>query len=307
MSGKLSGRVPDGTGLSQAEPSGLGPPGFDPSRERTALSYWFPKVEAAGLPVPKTVLLPMPDDAHEAILTLLWNGEADLTPAEAFLRELRAACEAIGFPVFLRTDHTSGKHDWRRTCFVPSAEDLGAHVCGIAEFSECNGMFGELPWSSWAVREMLPTIPVGVCPRFGDMPVCKEFRFFVDGGMIECFHPYWPREALEQGGCHLSDTDYAALCTPEDEGELRRIASRAGAALGGRWSVDLLATERGWFLTDMAEAEKSYHWPECVRDSDGSQKGGDAEGGSVACDDSAGRQASPEHSISHQEETDGQG
>ena len=28
------GRVPDGTGLSQAEPSGLGPSGFDPSRFR---------------------------------------------------------------------------------------------------------------------------------------------------------------------------------------------------------------------------------------------------------------------------------
>ena len=28
-------------------------------KDRTALSYWFPKIEAAGLPVPKTILVKM--------------------------------------------------------------------------------------------------------------------------------------------------------------------------------------------------------------------------------------------------------
>ena len=32
--------------------------------DKTALSYWFPKLEAAGLPVPKTVLLEMPLEAQ---------------------------------------------------------------------------------------------------------------------------------------------------------------------------------------------------------------------------------------------------
>ena len=38
-----SGRVPDGTGLSQAEPQeGLGPSGFDPSRDcRWCFGGWY--------------------------------------------------------------------------------------------------------------------------------------------------------------------------------------------------------------------------------------------------------------------------
>jgi hypothetical protein len=27
--------------------------------------------------------------------------------------------------------------------------------------------------------------------------------------------------------------------------------------------VDILETKRGWFVTDMAEAGKSWHWPGC--------------------------------------------
>ncbi len=48
--------------------------------------------------------------------------------------------------------------------------------------------------------------------------------------------------------------------------EIRSLASRAGAAIGGAWSVDILETTRGWFVTDMAEAHKSYHWPTCPKE-----------------------------------------
>src|SRR5687768_15652976 len=60
------GRVPDGTGLSQAEPQeGLGPTGFDPSRwnelfcalanARYALEFWEREAAVAarhGVPIP---------------------------------------------------------------------------------------------------------------------------------------------------------------------------------------------------------------------------------------------------------------
>jgi hypothetical protein len=240
------GRVPDGTGLSQAEPSSTvsALTGFDPSRDKTALSYWFPKVEAAGLPVPKTLIVPMPNGVRKTIFTHLWGEEADPSNVEAFVAELRGIAAPLGYPFFLRTDHTSGKHNWRETCFVADPAQLGRHVYAIAEDSEMAGIVG-MPWNVWVVREMLPTTPVGVCPAYANMPVCKEFRFFVDGPDIECFHPYWPRHALERGGCNLSDAEYVELCEPGDSYALGEIASAAGRAVGGRWSVDLLSTERG--------------------------------------------------------------
>ena len=45
--------------------------------------------------------------------------------------------------------------------------------------------------------------------------------------------------------------------------ELRNLASAAGKAVGGEWSVDILETRRGWYITDMAEAYKSWHWKDC--------------------------------------------
>lgn len=241
--------------------------------DATALSYWFPLIEASGLPVPKTVILPMPAEAIADAWEIFDNKEPS-GAVDAFAGELKAAAAEYGTPFFLRTDHTSGKHDWKDACFVADPNKIASHVLQIAYFSEMH----MIEWGgNWVVREFLPTISNGVCPRFGDMPVCKEFRFFVDGGNIECVHPYWPRHALEQGGFAISDDDYAALCSMPDEALLHRLASDAGKAVGGRWSVDLLETERGWFLTDMAEAHKSFHWEECPAKAMSARQGQDAQ------------------------------
>jgi hypothetical protein len=112
------------------------------------------------------------------------------------------------------------------------------------------------------VREFLPTMPVGVCPRYGNMPVCREYRYFIEDGRYCCSHPYWPMEALVDGGFDISQQEFDALCAGRTQA-LDRIAIDAGEALGGAWSVDVLETERGWIVTDMAEASKSYHWAGC--------------------------------------------
>lgn len=225
--------------------------------DRTALSYWFPKLLAAGLPVPRTTIIQMPSDAQEDIWAA-FDGEDGTGATKPFFDALAASAAEIGFPCFLRTDHTSGKHDWERTCFVQSAADILQHVYNIAEFSECISV----PWDVWVVRELLPTIPLGVCLGYGNMPICREFRFFVDDGVVRCWHPYWPLHALEIG-CAPDDLDCEALCRMDDEPALRALASAAGAAVGGSWSVDLLETRRGWFITDLAEAHKSFHWDGC--------------------------------------------
>lgn len=119
------------------------------------------------------------------------------------------------------------------------------------------------------MREYLPIIPHGICRNYGNMPVCREFRFFVDDGVIRCRHPYWPDHALEQGGLNLTLAKYNELCRLPDMNDglepeaIDRLAEAAGRAVGGSWSIDILETKRGWFVTDMAEAHKSYHWEAC--------------------------------------------
>jgi len=228
-------------------------------------------VQAAGLPVPETLIV-----WPESDLTPLVDGKG-VSGFGRFVKDLSGAAKAIGYPVFLRTGWGSGKHDWLDTCYVTREADLAQHVCNLVEWSACAGVMG-LPTDVWAVREMLPTEPFFTA--FRGMPICREFRVFVDGPEVVCMHAYWPRGALVEGfpmepgadrkgtargvpdGFDQAYKSLCGLCTAERD-DILEIASCAGRAVGGAWSVDVLDTRRGWYLTDMAEASRSFHWDGC--------------------------------------------
>lgn len=231
--------------------------------DKTRLSYWFPKLSKAGLPVPETLIVPITAQAQDEIWNWL-DGKPDTGAADAFIAQLTDAAQSLGLPCFLRTDHTSGKHSWKDTCYLADVKKLKQHVHSIVEFSACADFIG-LPWDMWAVRGLLPTQPYGFCPSYGNMPINKEFRFFVKDGDVQCWHPYWPSDALQQGRAvgPSGSVNYGNLCRMDDENELSELASEAGKAVGGSWSVDILETSIGWYVTDMAEAHKSFHWEGC--------------------------------------------
>ena len=228
--------------------------------ELSRLSYWFPRLEAAGIPVPRTILLDMPREAIGETWDVLDGSRAPRPHLEAFADQVADAARTVGLPAFLRTDHTSGKHDWQRTCRLVAPQQVLRHVMALIEYSHLVDMIG-LPFDKWAVREFLPTRPVGHCPNFGYMPVVKEYRFFVRDGEVVCWHPYWSEGALRQGGVVFDQGhDVDSLHALDDLAQLEKLASAAGEAVGGEWSVDLLQTDRGWYVTDMAEAHRSGHY-----------------------------------------------
>jgi hypothetical protein len=198
---------------------------------------------------------------------VLYGEKPEIDPMESpFWSELKSAVEKIGTPCFIRTENTSAKHSWEDSCFLADPSDLVKHVYAIAEFSEIADMCG-LSFGSWYIRELLPTVPYGHCPRYGNFPVAKEFRFFVSDGKVSCFHPYWPLEPLQDGGWNPDapeDVAFSELSSLPEGCELHALAETVGRAVPGSWSIDILETERGWFVTDMAEAHRSFHWEGCV-------------------------------------------
>jgi hypothetical protein len=236
--------------------------------DRNCLSYWYPKLLAADLPVPRTRIVRVPtisvmDDLYRP---LDLDGEDFAGPARTWLAVLDLAAAEIGFPCFLRTGHTSNKHDWERTCYLRRPEGLTSHVLALIEFSEIADMCGS-PWNVWAVRELLPTKPVAVVYR--GMPLCREFRCFVRDHKLLCLHSYWPERAVMDGFPGEVPVDFASIyravtdLTDSEREEVECLASAAGRAVGGEWSVDLLDTRDGWMITDMATANRSWHWPGC--------------------------------------------
>ena len=227
----------------------------------SALSYWFPKIRDAGLPVPKTHMLRMGKETEEQIYLALRDLPFVKEWVDQFCLAIHGAATNVGYPAFLRTDHTSDKHSWKDSCFLRYHIYIRYHLFAIVEFSSMADMIG-LPCDRWAVREYLPIKPLGHCPLYKDMPVCREYRFFVTGGRVDCWHPYWPKEAIIEGGLSEKEIDIEALHA-EPPGKLFQLAESAGRAVGGSWSVDILDTEKGWYITDMAEAWESWHWPAC--------------------------------------------
>lgn len=242
--------------------------------DRNCLSHWFPKLQAAGLPVPKTEIV-------RTDVELEWLLDGKLPEGWApFLAKLTDAVQKIGTPCFLRTGLTSGKHDWQDTCHVLDIDRLGRHVGALVEYSAMD-LLG-LDTSVWCVRELLPTRPI--FRVYKGFPVVREWRCFVDvdspDSIVVCTHPYWPKEALLRGFPKRSSSweeepqiqipqnfeeIYAHLCKPTERElvEVRVLAEKAAWALGGQWSVDILQTDKGWYVTDCALAERSFHWEHC--------------------------------------------
>jgi hypothetical protein len=106
-----------------------------------------------------------------------------------------------------------------------------------------------------------------VCHAYDGMPVTREFRLFVDGERVTHAQPYWPEQAVADGrpnrnyGAWRRGLALASKATRHERDLLATLASRAGSALGGAWSVDLLQDADGkWWLTDCAVAETSYRY-----------------------------------------------
>lgn len=234
---------------------------------RNDLAYWFPKLEATGVPVPRTTIVKV--EGPRLWASELGAGEKDSVSLAPLLAKLTEAANAFGYPVFLRTGIGSGKHNWEDTCFVPNAESIRSHVASLIEWSECVSMIG-LPYDTWAVREFLPLVTTFKAFH-GKMPINKERRYFVEAGKVLCAHPYWPSFALEG---HVPDevTDWAFrleelnASTRDEMNHLTEMSQVVSRAFDGAWSLDWAATndpKRPWVAIDMAVASESFHWPGC--------------------------------------------
>lgn len=236
--------------------------------QRNCLSNWFQRLQAAAVPVPRTEIV------HTALP--LWkyfgDGGTSLDALQAFFDELTAAVQRIGTPCFLRTGQGSGKHQWKDCCYLADVADLKSHVAALVEWSASAGFLG-LPCDVWCVREMLPVEPVAVLDKYGDMPLVPELRFFIRDGQVICKHHYWPAGAICKGFSIEPDNigeiieDSRDVYTADGGSALSLAIHVAKAFRGdGAWSVDVLLTKRGFYVTDMADAGESFHWPGCVHE-----------------------------------------
>lgn len=232
----------------------------DSLENKTRLSWWFPRIPSDIL-TPKTIIVGCGYD-----LINLLDGK---TPPgfDNLCSTLIYFGDQLGWPLFLRTDYLSGKYDWEDTCYVPGPDDIPRHVAHLVGESALADIMG-FPTDRWIARELIPTQAAFSAFR-GKMPIVKERRYFVQDSQVMCHHPYWPPVAFNGKSVFIGDwKERLFTMNYENDEEVRllsKLSSKVGAAIGGAWSIDWLWSEqRGqWYLTDMAEAGMSYHWPGC--------------------------------------------
>ena len=233
-------------------------------RDPNSLCLWYPKIEPV-VPTPKTAWV----DFDLRWMFPIFDGHPPLPQCDEAIARLCEQGNNIGWPCFFRTDLCSGKHDWLSTCYTPDSDAAKRNVRPLIEYGEMTSFAG-LPVTALVVREFLRAESPFTC--YQGFPMTLERRVFVRDGEVLCDHPYWPKEAVAQG--RPTDLDWEAKFDAlyatygaAHERTVRDLASKAGKAVGGYWSVDFLLAKGsagyGWYLTDMARGEDSYHYDWC--------------------------------------------
>ena len=222
--------------------------------ERSSLLWWWPRVRDVAVPKPRTV-----------VVRVGWRVLMELLDGRPLPEEVRAWVEVcareLGYPLFVRTDLASCKHEWGRTCFVEKPEDLWRNVFRLVDG---NGVL-DLACEAIVLREYIPL--VHAFRAFWGLPVARERRYFVRDGEVVCHHPYWPEDAIRFFGVEEPDGWREALRAlseepPEEVGMLSGYARELARALPGAWSVDFALGQDGrWYFIDAAEAARSWHPP----------------------------------------------
>jgi len=232
-----------------------------------SMCLWWPKIKRLQIPQPRTIILPEPEPgALDQYLFAVADDEPDNIPDcwADYEGRVAAAAESLGYPCFLRTDLASGKHGWERCCFVSNAQALGDHIFAVIENGHLVDMLG-LNHHALVVREFLDLWSTFRAPRFGNMPVARERRYFVRDAEVICHHPYWPEDAVADG--QPDDPEWRRMLRElnfEWPGEVERLmdyADMVAKAMGdGYWSVDFACGSGGdWYLIDMALGDASWH------------------------------------------------
>ena len=225
----------------------------------SSMVHWFPRI--ADLRVPRTVFVAIPVRASAT-----WR-EGGVP--EWYVEHVASAAGFTKYPLFMRTEYSSGKHRWRDSCYVPDRESLSRHIITVLEENERKGVAATL--YEWLVlREYIPMETI--FEAFGGrMPINHEHRYFIKDGLLQCNHPYWPPAAFKreevghsQGKLPVDWRERLLAISECTHAENLDVLSTVAARFEGWWSVDFSQSRSAeWYLIDMARAEISFHWPTC--------------------------------------------
>jgi len=235
------------------------------AEDESSMDYWYPLVKD-HLPCPKTESITFPDDILNEFQGACYDcGDPDII--KKYLEKIYEIADRIGYPLFMRSDQGSGKHDWKDTCYVGCKKELLRNIFHLFQWHEIAGIMG-LSYKSLYFRELLDIKPMFYA-FWGNMPIGLERRLFVRDGKVLCIHPYWEETAIIRSHQCPLPTDWkdiiARSCVIGDEKrQLVEYGETFSRLVPGYWSVDFIMDRQGkWWFIDAARGELSWHPEPC--------------------------------------------
>lgn len=240
---------------------------------RSSMIYWFPKIKDLPIPQPKTEIIQIPYRKFSKLI----DGNSTLSEYSERFSQIMKLLEP--FPIFLRTDNSSQKHSFRKTCRLPNESSLLGHILELVD----SNMASDLIDNALVFRKWLD-LDAGFS-AFNGLPINVEARIFINHGKIQCIHPYWFEDPIQSWWTNRKifeknfDTKLPFQINPSWRKILKsqnKIVTESTAILekytkliidsmgDDYWSVDFaLGRDGKWYLIDMAAGEVSYHYPDC--------------------------------------------
>ena len=235
---------------------------YGSSPEENSMLYWFPKIKNLGIPFPETIIQKVSKNGWELASII----DGDFSSIKDDWNDILASARKIGFPLFMRTDEFSSKHNWDNTCYVPNEESLQAHIITLVDDSLATGMIG-LPVRAFVFRKYVQMATIFTA-FYHHTPINPEVRFFIKDGKVDCHHWYWVTKAIEEGTPQKklphkwkkALTEVRLRTEKQEIPLLTEYAEKIAKEFPGFWSVDFCQALNGqWFLIDMAQGNVSYH------------------------------------------------
>lgn len=261
-----------------------------------SMGYWLPPLVRACqgqnfFKIPKTAIVRVPI----TLLQLTRTEYSELTPTTIAILDSWAH-KAFHLndekEYFIKTGTYSSKFDFRNAHVKGEKEvrELGEYLLYIhyqalqmASPLVTPTIYGVSTTNEWVVREWIPDKENNPCVYKG-MPLHTEYRIFIDCDTKEIigYTPYWePNTMMKRfGGGQDADSphqmhDYVIYKAHEETLMGRYYANiytvvekvrvlLPDLALHGQWSLDIMQNGDDFWLIDMALAENSAFYRECV-------------------------------------------
>lgn len=219
------------------------------------LPFWYSILTELWIPTPETYII-----EHKVQLIYLLDGKvsSEIEWCGVLINDIDVAAQKVWYPCFIRTWHSSNKHDWKDSCYLEKKEDIIRLLCNLTEHSYMADMFKAWPVNTIVVRKLIQTKPF--FRYFRDMPITREVRMFLKDWKIESIHPYWPKEAFDWENKELLDQlKELNNISQWDREFLKKIWTFIAVHFDWYWSCDFLQrVDWEWICIDMAVWENSY-------------------------------------------------